>query len=273
MRSWQILLAILVGILLCLGWFRNPTVSAPQSLSIEDVRSRVDFPVRLPRNLPPGAKLASIQLLTEKPRSRPPQPPREDAALPEDFTTVGIGAHIGPSAGGWRVEQLVPNGPASRSGVRVGELIQEINGRSVQDAPPEQVISLLGGEPGKRVALKLWSPSGTRIATLRTERLRVTRRPPAESVPPQEPRHTVYAHYTLGQHRFRLSATRENPGRKLVGGTIRSVKIKNGFGSLATRGARPKTSLLWSFEGTTYLLSDWDGKVGADALIAMARSM
>lgn len=52
-----------------------------------------------------------------------------------------------------RVAKIVPNGPASREGLEVGDLLLEIDGLSVLDQPLDKIMTVVRGQAGTAVEL------------------------------------------------------------------------------------------------------------------------
>ncbi|TNN20360.1 SH3 and multiple ankyrin repeat-containing protein isoform 3 [Schistosoma japonicum] len=56
------------------------------------------------------------------------------------------------------VKRVIPNSPAEKSGVKVGDFVLKINGTDVTRASLNQVVDLLSSSPGDKVSLTLLSP-------------------------------------------------------------------------------------------------------------------
>lgn len=66
-------------------------------------------------------------------------------------TNYGIGVIIEPVEGKFTVLELIPESPADRAGVRVGDVVTSIDGTSLVGRTQEQVIELLRGPAGETV--------------------------------------------------------------------------------------------------------------------------
>jgi carboxyl-terminal processing protease len=74
-----------------------------------------------------------------------------------DGTYSGIGLTVGPSAAGLVVTSAYP-GPAQSAGIEPGDVILRIDGAVLADKPFESALSLIKGEPGTVVRLRVRRP-------------------------------------------------------------------------------------------------------------------
>jgi carboxyl-terminal processing protease len=74
-----------------------------------------------------------------------------------DGTYSGIGLTVGPAAGGLVVTSAHP-GPATSAGIRPGDVIVRIDGAVLADQPFERALTLIKGEPGTVVQLRVRRP-------------------------------------------------------------------------------------------------------------------
>ena len=85
----------------------------------------------------------------------------------------GIGVTVRPERGGsLTIESVIAGTPAARAGLRRGDRIVAVNGRSLAGRPSSESIGLIKGEPGTKVALTI--ARDDRRTTQRVERARVT---------------------------------------------------------------------------------------------------
>ncbi len=84
----------------------------------------------------------------------------------------GIGLQVDLVDGLIVVAELTPGGPALRAGVRLSDVLREINGLSLEDRTPDQVIQLLRGGVGSQVSLTIQRGSGLLRFTILRDRVR-----------------------------------------------------------------------------------------------------
>jgi len=63
----------------------------------------------------------------------------------------GIGLQVDLIAGAIVVADITATGPAQRAGLRVGDVVRDVNGQSVEDLTPDHVTQLLRGDAGTQV--------------------------------------------------------------------------------------------------------------------------
>jgi len=85
------------------------------------------------------------------------------ASAVED-SVVGIGVEVKPTEGGISIERVLPNGPAHEAGLEAGDVIVNIDGRSIGDMSFNQAIDMIGGPSGSRISLGLKRSSGPAFA-------------------------------------------------------------------------------------------------------------
>jgi S1-C subfamily serine protease len=87
----------------------------------------------------------------------------EAEVTPGMASDLGIQLEVKPTPEGWRrIYRVLPKGAAARAGLKSGDLIHRIEGRSVRGMPDAEVYRLLDGKPGTRVRLIV--PRGGREA-------------------------------------------------------------------------------------------------------------
>jgi carboxyl-terminal processing protease len=73
-------------------------------------------------------------------------------------TIVGVGALLGERDGRPLIVSVISGGPASRAGLRSGDLLQTVDGESVEALPPEEIASRVRGEAGSTVVITVLRP-------------------------------------------------------------------------------------------------------------------
>ncbi|MFF5705381.1 S41 family peptidase [Streptomyces sp. NPDC012794] len=99
----------------------------------------------------------------------------EYAAFAEDLDGrwTGVGLWAGRRRDGRvEVERVQPDGPADRAGLRAGDRLLSVDGRSVTGLAVADVVALLRGEAGTEVVLGLSRDGADRTVTVRREQLR-----------------------------------------------------------------------------------------------------
>jgi carboxyl-terminal processing protease len=90
-------------------------------------------------------------------------PPEEYKRWKEDTAGryAGVGVKIAADAKGLRVDGVFPGGPAAKAGIKVGEIVTEIEGRSVagKDPKKDETVRVLKGAPGSSVRVKVLTPA------------------------------------------------------------------------------------------------------------------
>lgn len=86
-------------------------------------------------------------------------------AMPDRYDRSGM--WINADGDAYRIEDIVPNGPASRAGLKIGDRITAINGIPVKELPLLKVrASLRNDPPGTRISLTIRARTGIRHAQM-----------------------------------------------------------------------------------------------------------
>jgi carboxyl-terminal processing protease len=85
----------------------------------------------------------------------------------------GIGVVVTPLKEGLRVERVLPRSPAQKAGIRPGELIVSVNGRSIAGVSSKVSTDEIKGREGTEVTIGLRKPSGGRTRELTVTRAQV----------------------------------------------------------------------------------------------------
>lgn len=91
--------------------------------------------------------------------------PNAEAGQPDPFDRAGL--WLNRAAGGYRVEDVVPGGPATAAGLQVGDLVTAVDGRGAAEVPlPDLRVRLKESPPGTRVRMTVRSAGTEREVTL-----------------------------------------------------------------------------------------------------------
>ncbi len=107
---------------------------------------------------------------------------------PPSFT--GIGVAVGPERRGLRIVRVFDSSPAARAGLRAGELIVAVNGRTLAGLSADAAIALVKGPPGTDVTLSVEGQPRPHARRGATRTLKITRATISEPVVASET-HTV----------------------------------------------------------------------------------
>ena len=90
-----------------------------------------------------------------------PESRMEDARFMQTGEYGGVGASIERRAGQTVVVNLLEGEPADEAGIRLGDVLVEVDGRDVQDLGTEQIGDLLQGATGTKVSVGMRRPGQT----------------------------------------------------------------------------------------------------------------
>lgn len=85
----------------------------------------------------------------------------------------GVGMTVDEDPRGLRVTDVFDGSPADRAGIKPGEFITAVDGRSIAGASTEVATARIKGEAGTRVRLELIDPEEEDARTLRVERAEI----------------------------------------------------------------------------------------------------
>jgi carboxyl-terminal processing protease len=86
----------------------------------------------------------------------------------------GIGTEVVQDPRGLRITRVFPNTPAAKAGIRVGDRVVAVGGRSIAGRPSQETTALIRGKPGTFVTLTVESGKPPRRRTLRVPRAHVS---------------------------------------------------------------------------------------------------
>jgi len=95
--------------------------------------------------------------------------PAEYGSFDTGTSFSGIGVEVTAQHTGLLIGVVFDNSPASRSGLRVGDLITGVNGRSLTGVPETTATSLIEGPPGTNVVLTYKRNGASRTVTVTRE--------------------------------------------------------------------------------------------------------
>lgn len=76
--------------------------------------------------------------------------------------------HLKPE---YMVVEIRPGSPAERAGLRVGDILKTINGRSAYRFELEDIINLFSSKEGKKIRLKVEREDGEKEIEFRLEKI------------------------------------------------------------------------------------------------------
>jgi carboxyl-terminal processing protease len=128
------------------------TVSSPSALEVwvrqgENWFVAANLPVRIRVGLDTTAKGPAV-----------------DAKALEQRVTgkmVGIGVQLGPAEPGFRINEVFPGTPAERAGMRSGDIITAVGGRTMKGLSINEAVSLITGPEGTRVTVTVQHSDGS----------------------------------------------------------------------------------------------------------------
>jgi carboxyl-terminal processing protease len=85
----------------------------------------------------------------------------------------GVGMTVEEAERGLRVLSVFDGSPAKRAGIRPGDLVVAVDGRSIAGVNSEVATARIKGEPGTRVRLEVVDPKSDESRTLSVERKRI----------------------------------------------------------------------------------------------------
>ena len=101
----------------------------------------------------------------------PDQAQAEQNAL--DQNVVGIGVLLGEKDGQPIIVSVVPDSPAQAAGLKAGDVITAVDGKSTVGLPPDQLVDMVRGDAGTQVAVTVQRPSTGETLTFNITRAKI----------------------------------------------------------------------------------------------------
>jgi carboxyl-terminal processing protease len=176
-----VLLALLVGIWLgghpesLPGPLRDALVEEDRAVRAEIIEAIQDnYYRRVPERELDAASLKGIVQALEDPFSHyltPDEAKQFQESVEGKFD--GVGMTVEEDRRGLRVLNVFEGSPARRAGIRSGDLIVRVNGRSIAGVTSEVATARIKGPPGTGVRLEVVTPSNGKRRELRVTRRRI----------------------------------------------------------------------------------------------------
>src|SRR5829696_3336003 len=101
--------------------------------------------------------------------------PKEAKALNDSVSGhfEGVGMNVEQNKRGLKVLRVFDGAPAARAGIRRGDFILGVNGRSIAGVNSQVATSRIKGEAGTSVTLRVFTPGEERDRTVRVKRERI----------------------------------------------------------------------------------------------------
>jgi carboxyl-terminal processing protease len=95
---------------------------------------------------------------------------RFNQVVEQEFGGIGIQVHIDPETKRLTVMTPLPGTPAYKAGMRAGDTIMEVEGKSTEGFTLEQAVKLLKGKPGEAVTLGIRHAGSNKIEQIKVVR-------------------------------------------------------------------------------------------------------
>jgi carboxyl-terminal processing protease len=100
--------------------------------------------------------------------------PKEFKSFDQPASFAGIGVSIDPKPSGLEVVRVFDASPAQRAGLKAGDLIVGVNGRSLHKLPANTSVALIKGPPGTEVRLTVKSHGTPSLHTVNVMRATIS---------------------------------------------------------------------------------------------------
>jgi carboxyl-terminal processing protease len=164
------ILALLLPVLLVLGlwlgghpkelpgFLRNAFVSNHETQVVNEAIEKVasDYYRPIPKSSLASSSIAGMVSSLHDPYSTY-LTQKEFKGFDQPASFAGIGVSVDPAPTGLRVARVFDSSPAQRAGLKEGDTIVAVNGRSLHGVPANTSVALIKGPPGTSVRLTLTS--------------------------------------------------------------------------------------------------------------------
>jgi carboxyl-terminal processing protease len=143
------------------GFLRNAFVSNHDTQVVNEAIDKVasDYYRSIPRSRLASSSIAGMVSSLHDPYSTY-LTPKEFKGFDQPASFAGIGVSVDPTRTGLRVARVFDSSPAQRAGLKEGDTIVAVNGRSLHGVPANASVGLIKGPPGTSVRLTLTPKSG-----------------------------------------------------------------------------------------------------------------
>jgi carboxyl-terminal processing protease len=169
------ILALLLPVLLVLGlwlgghpkelpgFLRNAFVSNHETQVVNEAIEKVanDYYRPIPKSSLASSSIAGMVSSLHDPYSTY-LTPKEFKGFDQPASFAGIGVSVDPTPTGLRVARVFDSSPAQRAGLKEGDTIVAVNGRSLHGVSANKSVALIKGPPGTSVHLTLTSKGVSR---------------------------------------------------------------------------------------------------------------
>lgn len=167
------ILAVLLPVLLVLGlwlgghpkelpgFLRDAFVSNHETQVVNEAIEKVasDYYRPIPKSSLASSSIAGMVSSLHDPYSTY-LTQKEFKGFDQPASFAGIGVSVDPAPTGLRVARVFDSSPAQRAGMKEGDTIVAVNGRSLHGVPANTSVALIKGPPGTSVRLTLTSKTG-----------------------------------------------------------------------------------------------------------------
>ena len=142
------------------GFARNIFVANHDTLAVGEAIERIsrDYYRPVPKGALASSSIAGMISSLHDPYSTYLSP-REFKGFDHPASFAGIGVSVDPKPAGLEVVRVFDSTPAQRAGLKVGDVIVAVNGRSLHKLPSDTAVALIKGPPGTDVRLTVKAPN------------------------------------------------------------------------------------------------------------------